>query len=97
MNPDPGDGGFDRMAASRESGYGMRGSSSPVGIGARAGPQKPGFAMRKPRKISVTVPQSVYDLLVVQSDRQGRSLSSLASYWLEVQASRLQADRPASS
>ncbi len=44
--------------------------------------------MRKPRKISVTIPQCVYELLLDQSESQGRSLSSLASYWLQVQASQ---------
>jgi hypothetical protein len=47
-----------------------------------------GMAMRKPKKISVTIPQSLYELLLVQSEMQGRSLSSVASYWLQVQASR---------
>jgi hypothetical protein len=47
-----------------------------------------GVAMRKPRKISVTIPQCVYELLLDQSESQGRSLSSLASYWLQVQASQ---------
>ena len=44
--------------------------------------------MRKPKKISVTVPRHVYDVLLSQSEAQGRSLSSLASYWLQLQASR---------
>lgn len=48
---------------------------------------KIGLAMRKPRKISVTIPQSVYEVLRIQSESQGRSLSSLASYWLQLQAS----------
>lgn len=48
------------------------------------------LASRRPRKISVTVPQAVYETLVQQSEHQGRSLSSLASYWLQVQASRAQ-------
>lgn len=46
------------------------------------------LASRRPRKISVTVPQSVYETLLQLSEEQGRSLSSLASYWLQVQASR---------
>lgn len=50
--------------------------------------KKFGMAMRKPRKISVTIPQFVYELLLIQSEVQGRSLSSLASYWLQVQASQ---------
>lgn len=48
------------------------------------------LASRRPRKISVTVPQAVYETLLQQSEDQGRSLSSLASYWLQVQASRAQ-------
>lgn len=52
-------------------------------------PRKPlDLAIRRPRKISVTIPQAVYETLRQQSERQGRSLSSLASYWLQVQASR---------
>jgi len=46
------------------------------------------LASRRPRKISVTIPQHVYELLLIQSESQGRSLSSLASYWLQLQASR---------
>lgn len=48
------------------------------------------LASRRPRKISVTVPQAVYETLLQHSEDQGRSLSSLASYWLQVQASRAQ-------
>ncbi|MFM8525326.1 MAG: ribbon-helix-helix domain-containing protein [Cyanobacteriota bacterium] len=44
--------------------------------------------MRRPRKISITIPQAVYESLLVQSQSQGRSLSSLASYWLQLQVSR---------
>jgi hypothetical protein len=52
------------------------------------------LAMRKPRKISVTIPRHVYDVLLSQSEAQGRSLSSLASYWLQLQASRDDACQP---
>lgn len=47
-----------------------------------------GLAMRRPKRISITVPQSVYESLLLESEIQGRSLSSLASYWLQLQASR---------
>ena len=41
---------------------------------------------RKPQRISITVPWQVYQTLQVYSNHQGRSLSNLASHWLELQA-----------
>lgn len=38
---------------------------------------------RKPVRITITVPESVYDGLLQVSDNQGRSLSNLASHLLE--------------
>jgi hypothetical protein len=39
--------------------------------------------MRKPRRITITLPWSLYQTLVLESSLQGRSLSNLASFWLE--------------
>lgn len=41
------------------------------------------LAFRKPQRISITVPQSVYDFLLMKSSYEGRSLSNYASYLLE--------------
>jgi len=38
---------------------------------------------RKPRRVSITVSDVVYQLLVEMSDHQGRSLSNFASFLLE--------------
>lgn len=42
--------------------------------------------MRKPQRLTITVPWKLYQQLLACSDREGRSLSNLASYWLERQA-----------
>lgn len=39
--------------------------------------------MRKPRRITITLPWSLYQVLVDESSRQGRSMSNLACFWLE--------------
>lgn len=39
--------------------------------------------MRKPRRITITLPWSLYQVLVEESSRQGRSMSNLACFWLE--------------
>jgi CopG-like RHH_1 or ribbon-helix-helix domain, RHH_5 len=44
------------------------------------------MALRKPQRVSITLPWKLYELLLSISDRQGRSLSNLACYWLERQA-----------
>ena len=41
---------------------------------------------RKPQRITITVAHSVHEALVEESLCQGRSLSNLASFWLEQQA-----------
>jgi hypothetical protein len=41
---------------------------------------------RKPQRITITVPWQLYQQLSLHSDRQGRSLSNLACFWLEQQA-----------
>jgi len=45
-----------------------------------------GYISRKPQRISITVSHSVHEALVEESLFQGRSLSNLASYWLEQRA-----------
>jgi hypothetical protein len=40
-------------------------------------------ALLKPKRITITVPQTVYDRLGEISFRQGRSMSNLASFLLE--------------
>jgi uncharacterized protein (DUF302 family) len=41
--------------------------------------------LRKPQRISITIPYGLYEALVQASDYQGRSLSNLASFLLEEQ------------
>ncbi|MFU8885815.1 MAG: ribbon-helix-helix domain-containing protein [Cyanobacteriota bacterium] len=41
------------------------------------------LAFRTPKRISVSIPQAIYEDLLQQSDLQGRSLSNLAAYILE--------------
>ena len=43
------------------------------------------YSTRKPQRVTITVPYQVYEALVQESDYQGRSLSNLASVWLEQQ------------
>ena len=38
---------------------------------------------RKPRRITVTVPDQIYRILMDRSSREGRSISNLAAYLLE--------------
>lgn len=38
---------------------------------------------RKPKRMTITLPETVYHDLVERSDREGRSLSSLAAFLLE--------------
>lgn len=40
-------------------------------------------AVRKPQRITITIPQAVYEDLGEMSIRQGRSMSNLASFLLE--------------
>jgi len=40
-------------------------------------------SFRTPRRITITVPYQLYQRLVEQSDREGRSLSNLAAFLLE--------------
>jgi len=43
-----------------------------------------GRAFRAPKRITITVPYSTHERLLVRSDEQGRSLSNLAAYLLEL-------------
>jgi hypothetical protein len=43
------------------------------------------YSIRKPQRVTITVPYRVYAALLQESDYQGRSLSNLASVWLEQQ------------
>ena len=45
---------------------------------------------RKPQRITITVSHSVHQALMEESLYQGRSLSNLASVWLEQQAALAQ-------
>ncbi|QPN71842.1 hypothetical protein H8F27_09975 [Synechococcus sp. CBW1108] len=47
------------------------------------GGNKQSVAFRKPQRITITVPKSVYEYLVETSAYEGRSLSNYASYLLE--------------
>lgn len=76
------------MAESMASGFRDAGSSWSTNATALQKESRRGLAMRRPKRISITIPQSVYESLVLESEVQGRSLSSLASYWLQLQASR---------
>ena len=40
---------------------------------------------RKPKRITVTVPDQIYRTLLERSTREGRSISNLAAYLLERQ------------
>jgi hypothetical protein len=46
----------------------------------------PAQAFRKPKRVSITVPESVYAYLLKRSDEEGRSLSNLAANLLEIAA-----------
>ena len=43
------------------------------------------YSTRKPQRVTITVPYRAYAALLQESDYQGRSLSNLASVWLEQQ------------
>jgi hypothetical protein len=45
-----------------------------------------GISNRRPQRITITVPWSIYQSLITASNEQGRSLSNTAAYWLERQA-----------
>lgn len=43
------------------------------------------IASRSPKRVTITVPHHVYETLISESDFQGRSVSNLAAFWLELQ------------
>lgn len=47
---------------------------------------KPAQVFRKPQRVSITIPQSVYEYLLKRSNQEGRSLSNLAANLLEIAA-----------
>ena len=52
------------------------------------------LAQRKPRRVSITVSQTVIDRLQSLSDEQGRSTSNLAAYLLETALDALEPKPP---
>ncbi len=52
----------------------------------KAVPAAVNYGTRKPQRVTITVPYRVYAALLQESDDQGRSLSNLASVWLEQQS-----------
>ena len=44
---------------------------------------------RAPRRVTITIPWSTYSDLLLRADHQGRSLSSLAAFLLELQLQSL--------
>lgn len=46
------------------------------------------FATRKPQRITITVSWLTQRTLVEASDLEGRSLSNLAAYWLDLRAAQ---------
>jgi hypothetical protein len=55
------------------------------------------YSMRKPQRMTITVPWQLHQILLKHSDLQGRSLSNLACFWLESHAQMVQpqGDNPA--
>ena len=43
----------------------------------------PTVALRKPKRITITIPQAVYERLEELSSKDGRSMSNLAAFLLE--------------
>ena len=60
--------------------------------GGATGPGVRAAVFRRPRRITITVADGIYQRLAQQSDEQGRSLSNLAAYLIEA---ALQAAPPA--
>lgn len=50
--------------------------------------------LRKPRRLSVTIPCDVLDRLQQQADEQGRSTSNLAAFLIEVSLPSVTMARP---
>jgi hypothetical protein len=45
--------------------------------------------LRKPRRITINLPEAAYEKLLARSSQEGRSLSNLASFLLEKTLSRI--------
>jgi hypothetical protein len=45
--------------------------------------------LRKPRRITINLPEAAYEQLLARSSREGRSVSNLASFLLEKTLSRI--------
>lgn len=58
----------------------MKGSASIPGSGEKDAARLP---FRKPRRISITIPDHIYQMLLEHSEQQGRSISNLAAFLLE--------------
>ncbi len=52
-------------------------------------PRRYELAIRKPQRMTITVPWALYERMLKQSDVQGRSLSNLACHWLELHGDQL--------
>ena len=52
------------------------------------------YATRKPKRVSITVAQTVFDRLLARSDEEGRSTSNLAAYLLETALDGLEGKPP---
>jgi len=46
-------------------------------------PFSPKMHLRHPQRVSITLPQQVFDALIARSLQEGRSLSNLSAYLLE--------------
>lgn len=55
-------------------------------------PARSGSAFRKPKRITITVPDAAYQRLLERSDREGRSLSNLAAFLLESATAERESD-----
>ena len=47
-------------------------------------PSIQGSSFKRPRRVTITIPQSMYEYLVSRSMNEGRSLSNLCAYLLEL-------------
>jgi CopG-like RHH_1 or ribbon-helix-helix domain, RHH_5 len=45
--------------------------------------QAKSMEFKSPKRISITIPSSTYEMLLTASEEQGRSISNLAAYLLE--------------
>ena len=51
------------------------------------------IAFKSPKRISITIPHNAYEHLLKQSDHEGRSLSNLAAFLLEMAISKQSGNR----